>query len=1457
MRERIQKRTEAGRGRAHALALLWLACVLWLLIIAASASAATVTNQRAPLFSFDGSSSTAGKFVLGHPFPSFPETTAGIGSAAVDESNDNVYILDNGAQAVDKFDSEGAPSNFAAGPAAGTSSLFGPQIGEPFNTGNEFFFDAFSDLAVDNSGGAGEGEQGRLYVSGNGGPVYAFKPNGELLPWSIPSTIHPCGVTVDDEGHVWIGGGNDGEVHEFAGTSEPAAELGNFTVDSGNKDPCRIAVDHGAKDIYVALGRSGGQGEQGTFKYSGSVLGATVTTVPTQALAIDPTESAGHLFSVQQPVDLGASLDEYEPCSPASCSGTLLGSSSGGLLGDVHGVAHSSGKDWVFVPDLYTETVKVFGPLASGPVPDVSEGATDEITKTGATAHGTINPGSLSNTYHFEWVKAEVQRVVVDSTGGTFVIESRNSTLGSKTSPMRFDLSSDELESELEALYGTGNVSVTGTPAANGAPGEFRVLFKNKLAGRFVHLMAGSFLEPFEESEPYKGGRSLGASVDVTETGKGQLWAAAEGQSSWPEANPSITPTDGSDHAVSKSLGGLRASTTYDVRLVGTNTEPEGDPNKRLNAYSNSDTFTTLPPESATVAGLNLSEVTTTSAHLAATIDSQEDETVWRVSVDAGASQQTTQQECDQKSQSEFEVVKEGVIPTGEAGAYQLETSITGLAPGEIYCVRLAATNSNSQPGVESAILQTDAVAPGEVKLAFVAPRTDTSARLNFYVNPMGELPLTYRFEYSLDGSQWIPLNDVVSTIDSHRQIVLGEEILNLAPRTTYRYRLGLVENQAGQVPSASLDGERSFVTRSTAEMSIPPNAFGEAERRGPELVNSPDKGGQNARAAELYSHASALREDGEQFLWTVVGGAPGANSGTQATFLATRTSSGWTSRSLLPPASAQVGGGSLTYYPVAASPDFSSFIFAPAVPSIITTGPPTFVRLNLNEDQEVLHSYQSEILFREDVTSDTAHVLIVDPDTGKLQDIGSGAPEEVGLIPPPGAPLGVPQPGGSPPTCGLNASGGSFIGPGEGAAASQFEFGYHRISITDASRVYFQTHPNSEFPTCHGNWTLYVRNRETVPPTTTAIVTPGKATADTAIIRAAADGRSAYFVTSAKLDPADKNSDIDVYRWDEAAGVSACLTCSVENEAGEKLSDVAVDASNASRVFISNDSSHIYFDSQHQLVPGLGSGAGVSLYVLSGGKVHFVAPSVRLNDSTSVSGDGSVLSFLSDQSLTADRVASSCPDVLNGGSAPCRQLYRYDSRDGSIECLSCGRGAMTINSVSLSSFGEAFKASTDGDTAAFVTAEALLPGDVNNSADLYEWRNGAARLITDGVTHYPVGLAGPIPQGIDPGGSNIVFSVASPGLTGFERDGVANLYDARIGGGFSVPAPPVHCSEESCQGPLQGAPPLGPIGSSTGGGSGGRPKPSKCTKKKVRRHGHCVEKRHHRRRHNQRNKGR
>ncbi len=126
---------------------------------------------------------------------------------------------------------------------------------------------------------------------------------------------------------------------------------------------------------------------------------------------------------------------------------------------------------------------------------------------------------------------------------------------------------------------------------------------------------------------------------------------------------------------------------------------------------------------------------------------------------------------------------------------------------------------------------------------------------------------------------------------------------------------------------------------------------------------------------------------------------------------------------------------------------------------------------------------------------------------------------------------------------------------------------------------------------------------------------------------------------------------------------------------------------------------------------------------MLSGGVIRFVADPNQDNGAiganlgvpkAKLTPDGNVLVFKSSKPLTSDAVASSCAAGDNNLIPhPCVELYRYDDRDGSLECLSCLHGGTTTGElgngyVSTNNIG--FDLSVDGDTAVFTTTQALLP---------------------------------------------------------------------------------------------------------------------------------------------------
>jgi len=1268
------------------------------LLLAAPAWSATVTD-RPLLFSFDGSDTTAGKFSKAQ-------------SLAIDDAAGSLYVLDSGKKVVDKFNLAGEAQNFVA---TGTSSLDGSATPQGvFPEG-----DPWGDIAVDNSGGA---NQGNIFVSGQGSaPLNAFDSGGDYL-WQIGEGVfgYDCGIAVDASGHLWVGDEPAHQAREFDNAGSPPAQIGEVTDTSGSERPCRVGLDAGG-NLYIV------QEKSQVDKYVGGVFASTIDAASTNDVTIDQSSGTGHIFTVHE-----------EDFSEFDSAGASVGTFGANSFDEALGIAYDKTLDRVYVADTSSGAVEVFGPEATGTVPDPTLEPTSEIGVSKAKFNGKVNPQSVSNSYFFEW-KPE-----------------------------------------------TG---------ANG-------------------------------------------------------WGAAK------SSPPQSLPEDSSDHAVSFEATGLAGNTTYQVRLVGTNTEND------LRGVSGLDTFTTTSAAAAPEAFAQAtSALTTTTALLHGAVNPQEDfGTTYRF-------QTSTDPACasDFSDRPLRNLESEANAPVG------VSEGITGLLPVQHYCVRVVATNSGGETTSETTEFTTKAAPPDQLFTAFAAPRTDTSARLNARLNPEGA-PLTYHFEYSEDGgATWLAMPEEEDTSEAREQIVVGSELDGLTPDTTYSYRF-VAENEPDPEGEPGVTvvvegGEKTFRTRTIAEMTPP--------QRGYELVNNPDKGNQHATVLpfpDSQLNQSPISPDGEKAIWTTRAGAPGGTTSTEVPFLATRTPSGWKSKALVPPAEEQVGSGSDIYYVQGASSDYSRFLFAAVEPHFGGNAPPTLVRLDEEGNQQILHQYSQEAGYKFlQMTDDTDHVLLVDPITHQIEDIGSGIPEAVSVMP-----------DGLPNACGLSEEGQSFGRGIDGAdirgSGVLWKPGYNRVSATDASRVYFEAVPNGE--PCGGlpsgflagaRLALYVRNRGTEE---TTLIDPGTAAVEPRLIRATTDGRSVFFATESQLDPSDSNEDVDVYRWDEApapAGTYTCLTCVVPDAK-------VLTAGGFKSVLVSSDFSHVYFESEEQLVPGQGKQGDANVYALSEGEIRFVADPNRGDgvlgaEEAQLSADGKVLAFATGDSsmghfqLTADSLDEGNCLNKNGNPDDCVELFRYDDSDGSLECISCSREGLTTHALGgpAAELGlQRFRLSADGSTIAFLTAEALVPQDINNSFDVYEWRDGAVRLITDGETTFPFGPGSPVPIDADRDGSDIFFKVAAPGLTGFEQDGLANLYDARIGGGFEAPSPPVHCAEETCQGPLEAAPGQQQSASSSFSGRGnvneGQTR-RRCTKGKVRRQGRCVRrhqsKRHHHKRASHANQGR
>jgi hypothetical protein len=805
------------------------------------------------------------------------------------------------------------------------------------------------------------------------------------------------------------------------------------------------------------------------------------------------------------------------------------------------------------------------------------------------------------------------------------------------------------------------------------------------------------------------------------------------------------------------------------------------------------------------------------------------------------------------------------------AATIPVSQNIENLSGSQLYHVRLTAIRQTPGGTYTSSevTFTTDAAAPG-VSGEAATERTDTSITLQGAVNPENQ-ETTYHFEY-VDEAEFeangyasaakAPASDP-SVGSGGAPVSVSEAVSGLQPDTRYHFRL--VATNATGTTNGEDRAFQTFPDQSVAQ-SCPNEAIREAQHttyladcRGIELVNNPDKGDQIVYATYFSEgHDTTMSVDGDKVYWRVEGGAPGGTAGAQNSFLAERGPSGWESRGLVPPAPEQFGNAELPYKIERATPDFEQF-FAHIEGAIDGA----LARLDSHRHQEILATYNIdpyEAIGKGEVSDDGEHVLVVNPDNLQLEDVGGETPELISVMP-----------DGLPSQCGLSKEGASFKGySGSGyAAGNSWNPGYRMMEAEHASRVYFETAPNGH---CAHPYGLYERNRETEE---TILIDPGTVEDDpeteqeelnffhaSEFIRSTPDGRQAYFTTFSQLDPADSNSGEDVYRWDDEAGESTCLTCIVPNANIPPSTE-----SGQAPVLVSDDFSHIYFQSEELLVPGKGEAGQHNTYALSNGELHFVGGRNVANVHASVSGDTGYLShdgnllvfrsrFNGGEPLTTDQLAANCVSPVVGAlPKPCEELYIYDDETGDVECISCLPGGETTFSFGSSyvNFTVDFRASGDGSTVAFVTEQPLTPRDVNGTADVYEWRDGVAHLITDGVRPFQRLFQSPQVPAVSDDGSTILFVAAAFGLTGFEQDGLTNLYAARVGGGFAPPSPPAHCSEESCQGPLQAAPGQPEPGSAGFSGRGnleGAPAKRRCRKGRVRRHGRCVSRHTHKRRH-------
>lgn len=696
-----------------------------------------------------------------------------------------------------------------------------------------------------------------------------------------------------------------------------------------------------------------------------------------------------------------------------------------------------------------------------------------------------------------------------------------------------------------------------------------------------------------------------------------------------------------------------------------------------------------------------------------------------------------------------------------------------------------------------------------------------------------------------------------------------------LEAATTYRYRVVAAnpfvsvegpERSFTTEPRSGASGEScpNEALRSGISASLP-------DCRAYEMVSPTDKnngdviGFQNLNSERTELNQASL--DGERITFsagTPFAGAPGGFYSNQ--YLTTRTPGGWVTEGIAPPHTTGMFGSvantniDLEVLFKAFSPDLSSAWFlddstTPLAPDAqsefinlyrrdnatasfeaLTTSTPSVVR----EDSNVARAEMGRPEFQ-GYSADENHAIFtaaaaLTPDAfpsspgeakNQLYEFSEGELHLVSVLPNGKASSDYAWAGSYGSTLNANTHGRANV---RGAISA------------DGSRIFWSTSTSGN-DTNLGGQQLYVRKN---PTQTQSKITAGKCTQPA---RACTVFIGGYF-------------------WAATPDGSKALTTTI----GKDLRVFDVDAETSTTIAggvggvvgASEDLSRIYFVSTEALAEGAQAGKP-NLYLDEEGTKTLVATvasqdvasdpfnlekTYRINSlapvihAARVTPKGGHLAFQSVASLTSNDNA----DAVNGKAS--LEVYLYDADAQKLHCVSCNRSGGRPESQPLQeAFGvgdlpTAVSAAAwipgsenalhgphvlkdDGSRVFFNSFDALVARDTNGRQDVYQWEAPGSGSCTEESPSFSVlnggcvslissGQSGENSELIDASASgDDVFFRTAASLDPYRDDGLIDIYDARVGGGYPPPPTPAPaCEGEACQGPY--SPPNDPTPASS-----------------------------------------
>jgi len=555
------------------------------------------------------------------------------------------------------------------------------------------------------------------------------------------------------------------------------------------------------------------------------------------------------------------------------------------------------------------------------------------------------------------------------------------------------------------------------------------------------------------------------------------------------------------------------------------------------------------------------------------------------------------------------------------------------------------------------------------------------------------------------------------------------------------------------------------------AVLSAPAQAFGDESGSGRalELVTPAEPVG------ALVGGVQAISADGARVAYTTAGPLPGASAGDlEASNLAVRGSDGWAGSPLgLPYETRTVTLAGLfnSIRPLAFDADLEPLLWlspAPLAPGAPPEGHAGLYRVQPDGSLAVLADMGTEGEFI-GASADAEHVVfsskdhLLPADAGRLEGKSiyevDGSEERL---------VDVDSEGNLLSSC------GSVVDKAGGVSVS-------------GERTFFTNPVGSR--SCSQPRQVYLRQggHETIDVSASQCTRSDcNAPASASFAGATPSGSSVFFTSSQQLTNEDHDERRDLYRYDVDGGALSLVSGEdVEATGAVKEGDVEVSA----------DGSRVYFAARGRLLPGEGS-EGENLYLADSGGLHLVAPTGVQADQLQISRDGRTALFETSAALEA------------GDTDGRSDVYLWSADTGTTTRLSAGPGSgngdfdarisspLASQAVLIPHPG-AYRALTeDGQEAFFSTDEQLLPQDVNEATDVYEWSHGELQLISTGGGEDPAEFAGASPEG-----QTVLFKTAASLLPADRDGGARDLYAARVGGGFpaGAPAPAAACGGGAC----------------------------------------------------------